>query len=115
LSSKPVKTISFGVNTSKLVSSSTTTKEHALFHIGAMNWIPNEEGIRWFLEKVWPRVIDEIPNIKLYLAGREMPDWLTDLKLKKCCSCRRNPKCIFIYTIKDNFDSSAIFRKWYSY
>jgi len=82
LSSKPVKTISFGVNTSKLVSSSTTTKEHALFHIGAMNWIPNEEGIRWFLEKVWPRVIDEIPNIKLYLAGREMPDWLTDLKLK---------------------------------
>jgi len=45
-----------------------------------MNWIPNEEGIKWFLENVWPKVINEVPNIKLYLAGREMPGWLKNLK-----------------------------------
>jgi len=81
-SNKPVKTISFGVNTSKLENTNRGEKEHSIFHIGAMNWIPNEEGIRWFLEKVWPKVIAKLPHIKLYLAGREMPEWLTTLKLK---------------------------------
>ncbi len=79
---KPVATISFGVNLDKLEYANTATSEHALFHIGAMNWIPNQDGIRWFLEHVWPRVTSELPNIRLYLAGREMPEWLTNLKLK---------------------------------
>ena len=81
-SNKPVKTISFGVNTSKLENTKPGKKEHSIFHIGAMNWMPNEEGIRWFSEKVWPKVIIELPDIKLYLAGREMPDWLTNINLK---------------------------------
>jgi len=81
-SSKPVKTISFGVNASKLKIKKSTKPEHSLFHIGAMNWIPNEEGIRWFLDKVWPTILVDIPELKLYLAGREMPDWLTNLDLK---------------------------------
>ena len=55
--------------------------ENALFHIGAMNWMPNEEGIRWFLEEVWPLVAEHLPDLKLYLAGREMPDWLNELKV----------------------------------
>jgi len=76
-----VKTISFGVNTEKLSLVSKDKSEHALFHIGAMNWIPNEEGIKWFLEKVWPKVNTEMPNLKLYLAGREMPSWLMDLEM----------------------------------
>jgi len=79
---KPVKTISFGVNTSKLENTKSGKSKNALFHIGAMNWIPNEEGIRWFLDKVWPKVITELPDLELFLAGREMPDWLTNLKLK---------------------------------
>ncbi len=81
-SNKPVTTISFGVNISKLENAKSEKKEHSIFHIGAMNWMPNEEGIRWFLEKVWPKVIIELPDIKLYLAGREMPDWLTNVNLK---------------------------------
>lgn len=47
-----------------------------LFHIGSMNWIPNAEGIQWFLSMVWPELHKEFPNLKLYLAGRMMPDWL---------------------------------------
>ncbi|MFK5855869.1 MAG: glycosyltransferase family 4 protein [Bacteroidota bacterium] len=81
-STKPVTTVSFGVDTNKLESNSISKKEHSLFHIGAMNWIPNEEGIRWFLENVWPKVNIELPELKLYLAGREMPEWLTNLKIK---------------------------------
>lgn len=75
----PVSTISFGVDSSKLVINDGIIPEFALFHIGAMNWIPNEEGISWFIENVWPTVNAKFPNLILYLAGREMPQWLNEL------------------------------------
>jgi glycosyltransferase involved in cell wall biosynthesis len=77
-STNPVLTISFGVDTSNLKNEDSEC-EHALFHIGAMNWIPNQEGIKWFLDQVWPKVNRELPQLKLYLAGREMPNWLKEL------------------------------------
>jgi glycosyltransferase involved in cell wall biosynthesis len=51
---------------------------HDFFHIGAMNWMHNEEGIRWFLDEVWPEVHKKYPEIKFFLAGRYMPSWLVD-------------------------------------
>ena len=53
----------------------------SLFSIGSMNWIPNAEGIRWFLLNVWPDVHKQFPALKYYLAGREMPDWMCNLSL----------------------------------
>ena len=38
--------------------------------IGSMNWKPNLDGIRWFIESVWPLVLKEIPDASLRLAGR---------------------------------------------
>ena len=46
-----------------------------------MNWIPNQEGIRWFLFNVWPDVHKQFPDLKYYLAGREMPAWMLSLNL----------------------------------
>lgn len=80
-SSVPVLSISFGIKIPEL-DDGKTASENALFHIGAMNWLPNEEGIRWFLDRVWPKVHEEIPGVKLYLAGREMPEWLLKLELE---------------------------------
>ena len=54
----------------------------SLFHIGSMNWMPNEEGIRWFINEVWPMVQEKHPGVKLYLAGRQMPGWLKKLNVK---------------------------------
>ncbi len=42
------------------------------YHIGAMDWQPNEAAISWFLEKVWPLVIATAPEAQLFLAGRNM-------------------------------------------
>ncbi|MEI7724891.1 MAG: glycosyltransferase family 4 protein [Bacteroidota bacterium] len=53
----------------------------SLFSLGSMNWIPNQEGIRWFLENVWTDVHNQFPDLKYYLAGREMPEWMLSLKL----------------------------------
>ena len=81
-SHKSVKTIPFGVNMENYPVQDSPSAEHALFHIGAMNWKPNEEGIRWFLKNVWPQIHPKLPDLKLYLAGRAMPRWLLDLKQK---------------------------------
>jgi len=78
----PILPLPFGVDTDKIKKSTEIKPEMTLFHIGAMNWIPNEEGIKWFLEEVWPMVEEKLPAVKLYLAGREMPEWLFKLKRK---------------------------------
>lgn len=48
------------------------------YHIGAMDWQPNEEAITWFLEKVWPAVIAAAPEAQLFLAGRNMPAYFRE-------------------------------------
>ncbi len=79
---KPVHAIPFGVNLEDYPFHDKQQQENALFHIGAMNWMPNEKGIRWFLKEVWPIVRKKFPALKLYLAGRAMPRWLLKLNEK---------------------------------
>ena len=35
---------------------------------------PNADGIVWFVENIWPRVRQQLPNEKLYVAGSSMTD-----------------------------------------
>lgn len=73
----PVIDVSFGVDLSAFPwPHQADAESNSLFHIGSMDWIPNQEGLRWFLEEVWPIVNREKPILKLYLAGRNMPSWL---------------------------------------
>ncbi len=43
------------------------------YHIGAMDWIPNRDGMRWFIDEVWPKIHSAIPKFEFYFAGRKMP------------------------------------------
>lgn len=72
---KPVSVIPFGVEPEDVPH--VEVEPDSLFHIGAMDWLPNQESIRWLLEVVWPVVHREVPQAKLYLAGRKMPErWM---------------------------------------
>ncbi|ABQ27344.1 glycosyltransferase [Geotalea uraniireducens] len=44
--------------------------------IAAMDWIPNQQGIVWFLEEVLPLVLKESPKTKFYIIGKNTPEWL---------------------------------------
>ena len=50
-----------------------------IFHLGALNWMPNVQGIEWFLKEIWPKLHASFPKLKFYIAGRNMPDWLKKL------------------------------------
>jgi glycosyltransferase involved in cell wall biosynthesis len=41
-----------------------------LFFIGALDWGPNQEGLDWFLNEVWPKIRQKWPGHILHLAGR---------------------------------------------
>jgi polysaccharide biosynthesis protein PslH len=45
-----------------------------MFHLGSMDWLPNIEAVKWFLSKCWNEIHDELPDLKLHLAGRSFPD-----------------------------------------
>jgi glycosyltransferase involved in cell wall biosynthesis len=46
-----------------------------------MDWGPNAEGVKWFIQTIWPEVSTRFPSLKLYLAGRNMPEELKSMKL----------------------------------
>ncbi len=69
---KPIKTIPFGLDLNAYDPSVESAPEMALFHLGAMDWSPNLEGIMWFLDEVWHMIHARYPHLKLYLAGRNM-------------------------------------------
>lgn len=75
-----IKTIPYGVELQTIADD--REPENALFYIGAMNWMPNIEGLRWFLKNVWPVLSHKFPQLKFYIAGREMPSWLLNMKLE---------------------------------
>lgn len=47
----------------------------ALF-VGAMDRRENADGVRWFLDDVWPRVVDARPDARFIVAGAQPPSWL---------------------------------------
>ncbi|MBQ8703776.1 MAG: glycosyltransferase [Bacteroidales bacterium] len=76
---RPVTAIPFGVEHGER--GTEPVEPLSLFHIGAMDWMPNQESINWLLESVWPVVHREVPQAHLYLAGRKMPDRLMQARI----------------------------------
>ena len=53
----------------------------SLFFIGSLDWKPNQEGLIWFLSKVWPLCYARFPHLTFYVAGRNMPDKIKQLNI----------------------------------
>ena len=78
--SKPIIDIPYGVYPEEFTPKYEIEGKPKFYHIGSMNWMPNEEGIRWFIEEVLPKTVEKVPDFIYHLAGRNMPEWLTNLK-----------------------------------
>jgi len=44
-----------------------------LSFIGSLDWMPNMEGVSWFLNKVWNVNQDKFSNVEFHIAGRNTP------------------------------------------
>ncbi len=67
-------------------------KKPSIGFIGALDWMPNQEGLKWFLENVWNEYSQPDPtaknslkkrwnSLRLHIAGRNAPSWLKNLKV----------------------------------
>ena len=72
---KPRHTSQTGIDFASLVPTARKLEFPSLFHIGALDWAPNQEGLIWFFNSCWPRIHQENPDLKFYLAGRNAPEW----------------------------------------
>lgn len=44
-------------------------KEPTVLFVGTFKWLPNKDAVDLIVEKIWPKVIKEIPNAKLKIVG----------------------------------------------
>lgn len=75
----PLHVAPFGINTEALKDLPSINKKFSVFHLGSMDWLPNLQGVDWFLNTVWPLLIKEKSDMVLFLAGKNMPKRLSEL------------------------------------
>ena len=74
----------------------------SVFHIGALDWSPNQEGLDWFIKKCWRKLHRKYPDVKFFIAGRNAPDHIKNIN---------EPGVVFIGEVDDAYafmESKAI-------
>jgi glycosyltransferase involved in cell wall biosynthesis len=73
----PIEIIPAGVVLDKyFIPSENSAAANTIFSISALDWLPNLEGLDWFLKEIWPKLIAIKPDVHLHIAGKSTPDWL---------------------------------------
>jgi glycosyltransferase involved in cell wall biosynthesis len=69
-SEKPTIELPFGVDTALYPETFYDAGTPTLFHLGAMDWQPNIEGLDWFIARIWPIVREAHPTVHFHIAGK---------------------------------------------
>lgn len=68
----PVSVFPVAIDLKKYKIDQSKTSFPTLFHLGAMDWSPNEEGLEWFLDEIWPDIDKLNRDLRFYIAGKNM-------------------------------------------
>jgi len=55
-----------------------TPPPYSISFIGSLDWMPNQDGLKWFLENVWSLIHKKHPSLAFHIAGRNTPQWVFD-------------------------------------
>jgi glycosyltransferase involved in cell wall biosynthesis len=95
-----------GVDVDYFRPSGTVAREAmSLVFTGSMDWMPNEDGIRWFVDEVLPRIHAVNPGVVLTVVGRNPPPAIQSL-------AARDPRVRVTGTVPDVrpfLESAAVF------
>ncbi|MFZ1082433.1 MAG: glycosyltransferase family 4 protein [Candidatus Kryptoniota bacterium] len=59
-----------GVDTDFFKPSDLIGDEDTIIYVGGLDWLPNIDGLKWFVNEVMPIVIKSKPNVKFYIYGK---------------------------------------------
>jgi len=93
---KPAFVSMTGIDTTAIISNTDDVEFPSIFHIGALDWAPNQEGLLWFFNNVWGNLSKKFPNVNIYIAGRNAPQSLID-KINK------QPNTVFLGEVEDAY------------
>jgi glycosyltransferase involved in cell wall biosynthesis len=77
----PIEIIPIGFDVTNIPMAQVVTNPIRLYHLGAMDWKPNVEAVRWFALSIWPQVHAKFPEVECHLAGRKMPNEFLSLNV----------------------------------
>jgi len=75
---KPTLVAPIGIDVASYKAIDLNTRPIQFFHLGSMDWLPNEEAVRWLLKEVMP-IVKLKTTVDVSLAGKGMPKWIFDL------------------------------------
>lgn len=75
--------ISIGVEEKLLEMRPSPKIPFSMFHLGPLDWLPNKDGLQWFLLNIFPIVISRIPEAKLYVYSSGSDKLKIDKSLRK--------------------------------
>lgn len=73
VSELPITVIPIAVDTKKLQPVARQSDELIILTMGTLYYPPNADGIRWFMQDVFPLVQRALPNVKLTVVGKNPP------------------------------------------
>lgn len=48
-------------------------EKHTLVFVGMMTYVPNYDGVLYFLDEIFPRILSVLPDAKIYIVGKNPP------------------------------------------
>lgn len=49
------------------------TRDDEIVFCGSMDWLPNQDAIRFFLDEIWERIARQVPGARFTIVGRAPP------------------------------------------
>ncbi len=92
-----------GVDTEYFRNGTEPTEPHSLIFSGRIGYMPNYDGISYFLDDIFPLIQRQIPDVKIYIVGMSPP---ADLKK------RRSENIIvtdFVPDVRPYFEKASVY------
>jgi len=74
----PIDIVPVGINLEQYQPDYSKTEVPTLFFLGSLDWLPNREGIEWFLENFHKDIKSGDLPVKFYVAGNDIPERFDD-------------------------------------
>lgn len=70
----PLQVLPIGVDLTMYRPDTQKTEVPSLFFLGSLDWLPNREGIEWFMDNFHKDIVDGELKVKFYVAGNAIPE-----------------------------------------
>ena len=74
----PLEIFPVGINLEKYKPDFSKTDFPTLFFLGSLDWLPNREGIEWFLDNFNKELTEGDLRVRFYVAGNDIPESFDD-------------------------------------